>query len=141
MIDYFYRTHVLEALSDHLPIILSDMDTGEILWCTNVAEQLFGYSIRGEVVGLVVEELVPPEMRAKHAKHREAFAKSPHVRQMGNGLPIYGQRKDGRSFPVEIMLIPVMAAGRRCVVSLIFDMTSRTRKGVANAPVSGVDLG
>jgi PAS domain S-box-containing protein len=69
-------------------------------------ELLFGYD-RSELIGQPVEWLMPEGLRHKHVGHRESFIHSSKTREMGSGLELNAQRKDGSTFPVEISLAPI----------------------------------
>jgi PAS domain S-box-containing protein len=87
-------------------------------------ERLFGYS-REELLGQSVEILVPDRFRARHPEYRKAFCANPVVRAMGAGRDLYGRRKDGTEFPVEIGLNPIETDVETLVLSAIVDITAR----------------
>ncbi len=89
-------------------------------------ERMFGYT-RDELQGQRVEMLLPERFRGKHAAHRAGYMADPHLRPMGMGLVLYGQRKDGSEFPVEIMLSPVEEGSNSLVIAVIRDITRRKR--------------
>jgi PAS domain S-box-containing protein len=96
---------------------------------TNVNAQVqraFGFT-REELLGKPVETLIPERFRAAHPNHRQTYTAQPSIRPMGVGLELYGLRKDGTEFPVDIMLIPVETAEGRVTVSVIRDITERKR--------------
>lgn len=97
---------------------------GAILLANALAETLFGYP-RRELIGERVELLVPERFRQRHGGHRERYGRNPRARPMGAGLELYGRRKDGSEFPVEISLAPVKATGKILVASAIRDITAR----------------
>ena len=73
------------------------------------AETLFRYR-REEMIDQPVEMLVPEGVRARHVEHRARYQAHPQVRPMGVGQELYGRRKGGEEFPVEISLSPLAAA-------------------------------
>ena len=70
------------------------------------AEQVFGYS-RAELLGQPMEMLVPQRFRGNHPDLRRAFFADPSPRPMGAGRDLFGVKKDGNEFPVEIGLNPI----------------------------------
>jgi PAS domain S-box-containing protein len=83
-------------------------ESGAILLVNRQVEQLFGYE-RTELIGRPVEMLVPHRMRSHHPGERKEFFAHSESRAMGKGWDLYGVRKDGQEFPLEIGLNPVQA--------------------------------
>jgi PAS domain S-box-containing protein len=100
---------------------------GRIVMVNAQAERVFGYP-RAELLGQPVEMLVPERFRDRHPGLREAFLAEPQARPMGAGRDLYGRRKDGTEFPVEIGLNPIETDEGAMVLSAIVDITARKRQ-------------
>ncbi len=114
---------VLDSAPDAMIIIDS---AGSILFANTQVSALFGYEA-GEIVGARVEVLMPEKYRDRHAGHRTNFAQNQRTRPMGIGLELFGMRKDGSEFPVEISLSPIRQNGDLMVAAAIRDVSERKR--------------
>ena len=112
---------LLEALPDAIIAVGGD---GTIVQVNSQAQELFGYE-RNELVGQKVEMLVPASQRRQHQNHRQGFATAPKTRRMGANLDLYGRRRNGSEFPVEISLSPITTENGTFVLSAIRDITLR----------------
>lgn len=97
---------------------------GKIIQCNSEIEKLFGYK-KQELIHQEVEILIPQRFRANHAGHRKMFYSTPETRQMGAGRDLYGLRKDGTEFPIEIGLNPFTTEEGSFVLASIVDITKR----------------
>jgi PAS domain S-box-containing protein len=89
-------------------------------------EKLFGYT-REELFSKTIETLVPERFRAGHHTYRAMYFDDMKPRLMGTGRDLYGRRKDGSEFPVEIGLNPVTTSEEVFVLAAIVDITERKR--------------
>jgi PAS domain S-box-containing protein len=106
-------------------IIVTDQE-GKIAEINGQVEKFFGYD-RGELLGQPVETLIPERFRHAHPVHRKEYSAQARTRPMGIGLELYGRRKDGTEFPVDIMLSPVKTGGGKLVLSVIRDLSEKKR--------------
>ena len=114
---------LLEAAPDAIVVTKQD---GRIVLVNTQTERLFGYP-REELLGQKVEVLLPQRVRRRHTKDRAAYLRHPGVRPMGTGLELYGRRKDGTEFPVDVSLSPLETGGETLVSGFIRDITERKR--------------
>ena len=85
---------------------------------------MFGYS-EGELHGHTIEVLLPASVRDRHVHHRDIYQQKPVQRSMGNNMDLWGQRKDGTIFPVEVSLNHFAVDNKRYVMGLVTDITLR----------------
>ncbi len=112
---------LLESAPDAMVIVAED---GLITLVNKQTEALFGFT-RDELVGRPVETLVPQRLHGRHIAHRDGFFTAPTVRPMGVDLDLFGVRRDGSEFPVEISLSPLRTDQGLMVCAAIRDVTER----------------
>lgn len=114
---------LLESAPDAMVIVDAD---GKIELLNAQSERLFGYA-RAELIGKPIEILIPQRYHDAHVQHRGNYARAPRTRAMGAELELYGVRKDGSEFPVEVSLSPLDTDGGMLISSAIRDVTERRR--------------
>jgi PAS domain S-box-containing protein len=98
--------------------------TGQIVLVNAHVEELFGYK-RDELIGQLVEVLIPDRLKAEHPADRTAFLAAPQARAMGAGRELFARRKNGTEFPVEIGLSPIHTPKGTLVLTSVIDISAR----------------
>jgi PAS domain S-box-containing protein len=97
---------------------------GKMVLVNAQAEKLFGYP-RQELIGQLVEMLVPERFHAVHPSHRQNYFAEPRTRSMGAGIELFAVRKDGAEFPVEISLSSIEIDGETIASAAVRDISER----------------
>ncbi len=97
---------------------------GCIMQINKQAEKMFGYG-RDEVLGKPVEIFLPERFRDLHVEQVKNYMSKPRIRFLGTGLEIYGRKKDGSEFPVDIALGPLQTEKGTVVLSTVRDITEQ----------------
>jgi two-component system sensor kinase FixL len=97
---------------------------GGILLANPPVGTMFGYT-PAELEGQSLEILIPERFRTLHTTQRSDYLHHPHNRPMGMGLQLYGRRKDGAEFAVDVSLSPLQIEGETMVMATIHDITRR----------------
>ena len=118
--------NVYQAVFENAPDTILFVDAkGRILQINAVGEKTLGYA-HEELIGRMVESLIPERFSGIHPKHREAFMAAPHTRPMGTGRKLFARRKDGTEFPVDVMLSAASTSEGPIVIAILRDITERT---------------
>ena len=129
----------VDFLADHITIPLQVMldaaptgmmlvdEGGLILMANQLLAMQFGY-VNTELLGQPVEVLIPDRLRTNHPEHFKRFFAAPESRPMGLGRELYGKRKDGTEFTVEIGLNPLRHEDATYVLASLVDITERKKR-------------
>lgn len=101
-------------------------DRGQIVITNPFLEKQFGYGPQ-ELSGRPIEDLIPGRFTDKHQQHVDGYIKHPRSRPMGLGLDLFGLRKDGTEFPVEVSLSSYQTAHGKFVIGFISDISARKK--------------
>lgn len=112
---------LVESAPDAIVIVDS---AGRIVLVNAQTENYFGYA-RKELLRQPVEVLVPESLRSMHEGHRAGYVADPYTRPMGEGMELFGRRKDGSTFPLEISLSPLDTSQGKVVTAVIRDISVR----------------
>lgn len=110
---------LLESAPDAILVINQN---GIINFCNSQTEKMMGYE-DGELIGRPVEKLVPNSIRSDHKNYRNEYIENPHKRPMGSDIELKAVRKDGSTFPVDIMLGPLDEKEGTNIVAIIRDIS------------------
>ncbi len=108
-----------------LGILVVDV-TGSIISANPFLLNMFGYKETG-ILGKTIETLIPSRFHHGHVKHRDKFIKKPNNRPMGIGMDLFGIKKDGTEFPVEVSLGHYTIDEEKFVVAFVSDITIREK--------------
>src|ERR1017187_1206939 len=115
----------LENLFDVSPDAIFVTDAQGVIRGANPrAAELFGHT-QAELIGQPIENLVPARFRGRHPSHRDNYNAHPRARQMGAAMNLFGLRKDGSEFPVDIMLKPLETSSVPVVLTFVRDATEQ----------------
>ncbi len=120
----FHKSHMTSLFENATEGIILTNNRGEIILINPSALRMFGYEAE-ELIGQPVEVLLPKKYRLGHMQLREGFYKEPSNRTMGSGRDLFGQKKGGENFPVEVSLSPYTQQDNSYVIAFIVDITHR----------------
>lgn len=114
---------VLDTLVDGLIVIDR---TGRVQVYNRACEKLFGYQA-AEVVGHNVKMLMPPNIEREHDQYLRNYQTTGIRRIIGISREVFGQRKDGSTFPMHLAVGEATHLGEPIYVGIIRDLTERNQ--------------
>jgi PAS domain S-box-containing protein len=118
------QTHITSLFENATEGFVVTNGKGSIVLVNPSACRMFGYE-KDELIGQEIEILVPRQYKGNHVKLRDGFYEIPQNRVMGHGRDLYGERKGGSTFPVEVSLSTYTHNNERFVIAFIVDITTR----------------
>jgi len=112
---------VLNSAPDAMVIV---NDEGNILLVNRQTEKVFGYA-KEELIGKSVEHLMPERFHGKYVDFRISYVKAPKIHDMGTNLELFGLRKDGDEFPIDVSLSPMNTGDDMLIIAMLRDVTER----------------
>ena len=110
-----------EAFFKYATIGMLSTDRNGIITAINpFALNKFGYT-KFELLGKKIEFLIPQRFHQNHIVQRNSYAENPQNRPMGSGMELFGLKKDGSEFPVQISLSNCFVNGEQYVIAFIDD--------------------
>ncbi|GDX53233.1 hypothetical protein LBMAG27_22800 [Bacteroidota bacterium] len=123
----FREQEKLDALFENATEGFLITDTkGQVVLSNPSATKQFGFT-KEELIGKPVEELMPKRFKSGHSHYRNSYYVNPHSRSMGSGVELFGMRKDGTEFPIEISLSSFITEEGMFVIAFIIDITERKK--------------
>ena len=99
-------------------------DNGSIIKANPAIEQMFGYNT-GELLEKKIETLIPNKFQVKVDDNKITYIKELTTRYIDKNLDLFGLKKDGSKFPIEINLTPSKTENKQVILAFIIDITKR----------------
>ena len=128
-------THLVSLFEHATEGIVLTQGRGGVIMLNPAALKMFGYENASEIIGNPIEILIPSRYRKNHAAYREDFNHHPQNRVMGNGRDLFGQKKSGLEFPVEVSLSFYFKGEILYIIAFIVDITERKRNETARSEI------
>jgi PAS domain S-box-containing protein len=110
--------------------VVSVDERGRIVTANRALEMMFGWAT-GELIGQPLERLVPSSLRETHVRDQAGYFAKPRPRPMGNALKVFGERKDGSIFPIEVSLNHIATSRGGRAIAFVTDITERQQTAAA----------
>jgi PAS domain S-box-containing protein len=124
---------LMEAAPDAMVVV---NQAGKIVLLNVQAEKQFGYR-RDELLGQRVTNIIPEGFAERLVADDLRSAEDARTQEIGTGIELTGQRKDGSEFPIEIMLSPLESSEGMLVTAAIRDISVRKNAEKVLAQMQG----
>ena len=104
-------------------IVLADGDGKVVSW-NSAAQRLFGYT-EEDILGQPLTVIMPSRYREDHLRGLEFVRAAGGSVQTGRTIELYGLRKDGSEFPIELSISTWKSGGQMLSCGIIRDITLR----------------
>ncbi len=119
------NSNIFKLLSEAISEGIIVVNREQLIVATNgAANESFGYDT-DELIGKRLDTLIPQKFHHNHQSHFKGFVSKSEKRSMGKGRDLYGMRKNGEEFPVEVGLNPFTIYDNDYVMALVIDITER----------------
>ena len=115
--------------------------TGDIVLVNSQTERMFGYP-REELLGRQIEVLVPRQGHGQNPDQPGGFLSRSRSQRTGSGLELFGRRKDGAEFPIELSITAVRLGDTVSFSGFVRDITDRklAEAALRYAALSGIEI-
>lgn len=110
---------LLETVSDGIIIVDNHQKIMEV---NSAIESIFGYT-KKELTDKEINLLIPSNYHVSHSNFFEKFIQTGKRRKMGVAKNIFGLKKDGDIFPIEVELNPFSIYNKTYVMALVKDIS------------------
>ena len=125
-IELLNEKEKFEAVFQHVSLgILIVNQRGEIILANNFLLKQFDYGSVMDIIGKNIEVLIPERFHHSHVNYRENYAAHPQPRPMGLGMDLFGIKRNGEEFNVEVSLSTYKSHDSTFIIAFINDITKR----------------
>ncbi len=110
-------------------IIIID-ENGLIESANPAVEVMFGFT-EDELLGENVKLLMPEPYRHEHDTYLDNYRQTGRAKIIGIGREVFGQRKDGSTFPLDLSVSELKLANRRMFAGFVRDISQRKQDEAA----------
>lgn len=118
------RTFIETVLETAVDAIITISPHGVVHTFNRAATRIFGYA-PDEVIGRNVSMLMPSPYREQHDLYLQRYLSTGKAHIIGIGREVFGLRRDGTTFPMDLSVSEVRRPDRHYFVGIIRDISER----------------